>query len=78
MNASDRQLELGKRIAELRHAERLSVRRLALIVGTGYSHVIKIEKGTVDVRYSLLCRIADGLGVRVGELTDDPRAEGER
>lgn len=34
MNASDRQLELGKRIAELRRAERLSVRRLALIVGT--------------------------------------------
>ena len=54
------------------------MRRFALIVGTGYSHVIKIEKGKVDVRYSLLCRIADGLGVRVGELTDDPRAEGER
>lgn len=78
MSTSDRQLKLGKRIAELRYAERLSLRRLALIVGTGHSHLMKIEKGEIDVRYSLLCRIADGLGVRVGELTDGSGVEDER
>lgn len=49
------------------------MRRFALVVGTGHSHLIQIEQGKIDIRYSLLCRIADGLGVEVGELTDDPK-----
>ena len=53
MEPFDRQAQLGKRIAELREAQGLSVRRLALIVGTGYSHLAKIEKGQVDVRFSI-------------------------
>ena len=72
MNSTNRQVQLGQRIRELRMAENLSVRRFALVVGTGYSHLIKIEKGEIDIRYSLLCRIADALGVQPGELTDDP------
>lgn len=48
------------------------MRRFALVVGTGHSHLVKVEKGEIDIRYSLLCRIADGLGVQPGELTDDP------
>ena len=75
MEPFDRQAQLGKRIAELREAQGLSVRRLALIVGTGYSHLAKIEKGQVDVRYSLLHRIASGLGVKVGDLADDSEQE---
>ncbi|WP_101723477.1 helix-turn-helix domain-containing protein [Eggerthella timonensis] len=72
MNSANRQVQLGQRIRELRMAENLSVRRFALVVGTGYSHLIKIEKGEIDIRYSLLCRIADALGVQPGALTDDP------
>lgn len=78
MEPFDRQAQLGKRIAELREAQGLSVRRLALIVGTGYSHLAKIEKGQVDIRYSLLHRIASGLGVRVGDLADEPDEESRR
>lgn len=76
MDLENRQTQLGQRIRELRMAQNLSVRRFALIVGTGHSHLIRIESGEVDIRYSLLCRIADGLGVQVGELTDDPKADG--
>lgn len=72
MNSANRQVQLGQRIKELRMAENLSVRRFALVVGTGHSHLVKIEKGEVDIRYSLLCRIADALGVQPGALTDDP------
>lgn len=78
MDVHDRQTQLGAKISELREAQGLSVRRLALIAGTGYSHLAKIEKGQVDVRYSLLCRIASALGVKVGELTDDPGLENEQ
>ena len=72
MDSANRQALLGQRIREVRMAENLSVRRFALIVGTGHSHIVQIEKGAVDIRFSLLCRIADGLGVQVGDLTDDP------
>lgn len=72
MDSANRQAQLGQRIRELRMAEHLSLRRFALVVGTGYSHLIRIEKGDVDIRYSLLCRIADALGVQPGALTDDP------
>lgn len=75
MDSANRQARLGQRIRDLRKAENLSVRRFALVVGTGHSHLIQIEQGKIDIRYSLLCRIADGLGVEVGELTDDPNED---
>lgn len=78
MGITDRQIQLGLRISELREAQGLSVRRLALIAGTGYSHLAKIEKGQVDVRYSLLCRIAAALDVKVGDLTEDSNFEGKQ
>ena len=62
----------------MRNAQGLSLRRLALMAGTGYSHLGKVEKGEIDIRYSLLCRIASALGVKVGELTDGPESEEEQ
>lgn len=77
MGIADKQIQLGLRISELREAQGLSVRRLALIAGTGYSHLAKIEKGQVDVRYSLFCCIAAALDVKGADLTDGFDLEGK-
>lgn len=71
MESDDRKAILGKRIKALRKAQGLSVRRFALMVGTGRSYVSEIEDGRVNVGLDLLCRIAKALGVTVGDLVDD-------
>lgn len=56
---------------ELREAQGLSQQKFALMIGTGQSYLSDIEAGQINVGYDLLCRMAEGLGVKVGDLADE-------
>lgn len=71
MEPADRKAIVGSKIRALREAQGISVRRFALMVGTGRSYVSEIERGNVNIGLELLCRIAEALGVPVGDLVDD-------
>ncbi len=70
MDIDQRKIRLGCNIRRFREAQRLSQRKLALMVDTNQTHLWQIEKGTTNVGIDLLCRIADGLGVHVRDLID--------
>lgn len=71
MDAQERKTRLGAKVRELREAQGLSQQRFALMIGTGQSYLSDIEAGQINVGYDLLCRIAEGLGVKVGDLADE-------
>ncbi len=71
MDAQERKARLGAKVRELREAQGLSQQRFALMIGTGQSYLSDIEAGQINVGYDLLCRIAEGLGVKVGDLADE-------
>ena len=58
------------RAGAAREAQGLSQRHFSLMVGLGQPYVSAVESGRCNVGYENPCRIADALGVRVGELTD--------
>ena len=70
MEAQERKVKLGARVRELREAQGLSQKKFALMIGTGQSYLCDIEAGRINVGYDLLCRIAERLDVKVGDLTD--------
>ena len=70
MESQDRKAKLGARVREMREAQGLSQQKFALMIGTGQSYLSDIEAGQTNVGFDLLCRIAEGLGVKVGDLTD--------
>ncbi len=59
---------LGVRIASLRMERKLSQRALAASLGLDRPTLNAIESGTGNPTFETLCRIAEGLGVDVGEL----------
>lgn len=71
MEAQERKARLGARVRELREAQGLSQQKFALMIGTGQSYLSDIEAGQINVGYDLLCRMAEGLGVNVGDLADE-------
>lgn len=71
MEAQERKARLGARVRELREAQGLSQQKFALMIGTGQSYLSDIEAGQINVGYDLLCRMAEGLGVKVGDLADE-------
>lgn len=71
MEAQERKTKLGARVRELREAQGLSQQKFALMIGTGQSYLSDIEAGQINVGYDLLCRMAEGLGVKVGDLADE-------
>ena len=66
----DRKERLGAAIRAHREEQGLSQRKLALMVGSNQTHIWQIETGKVSVGVDLLCRIADSLGIKVGDLID--------
>ena len=60
---------LGKRIATLRRARRLTQDRLAAATGISRSSIANIEKGGQLVGVHLLVKFARTLGVPVGDFT---------
>lgn len=71
MDAQDHKSKLGAKVRELREAQGLSQQRFALMIGTAQSYLSDIETGQINVGYDLLCRIAEGLDVKIGDLADE-------
>ncbi len=65
-----RRKALGKKIMALRAEQGLSQEKFAMMIDTYQSHIWHIENGDVNITIDLLFRIADGLGVHVGDLID--------
>lgn len=62
---------LGQRIRREREAQDISLRRFALMVGLGHTYLVDVENGRRNIGIENICRIADGLGIKVSELTDE-------
>lgn len=70
MDADVCKAKLGKRIAELRKSQGLSQDKLCMMIGLGHTYLVDVENGRRNIGFENLCKIADGLGVTVSELTD--------
>lgn len=70
MNEMDRKAQLGANIRARREDQGLSQRKFALMIGTNQTYLWEIETGRVSVGFALLCKIADGLDVKVRDLID--------
>lgn len=72
MDAEECKRLLGKRIAELRNAQGLSQDKLCMMMGLGHTYLVDVENGRLNIGFTNLCRIAEGLGITVSELVDIP------
>lgn len=70
MKNMDRKVLLGANIRAKREEQGISQRKFALMVGTNQTYLWEVETGRVSIGFTLLCKIADGLNVKVGELID--------
>ena len=66
-----RLLALGDRIKNIREIEGLSIRDLSELAGINKSQIVRIESGQSDPHYTTLLRIAQALGITVGDFADD-------
>lgn len=53
------------------HRYRTNVRYLAELAGINKSQIVRIESGQSDPHYTTLLRIAQALGITVGDFADD-------
>lgn len=65
-----RRAQLGKTIRRLRADAGITQRELALMTGMSQTYVWMIEDGSANATISLLCRVADALGVSVADLIE--------
>jgi transcriptional regulator with XRE-family HTH domain len=56
---------IGKRIAEIRQAKGLSIRKLAEACGVNFANIYKIENGKYNVSIDILGKICEALGCRI-------------
>ncbi len=56
----------GQRLRELRTAAGLTQDDLASLVDLSQPHVARYESGGREPSFSLVCRLADALGVEIG------------
>jgi transcriptional regulator with XRE-family HTH domain len=66
------ELAIGQRLRAARDAAGISLRTLASTSGVAVSHLSGIERGNANVTLTVLKRICDALGIRVGELLHEP------
>lgn len=71
MDMNERKIKLGQRIRKEREAQDISLRRFALMIGVGHTYLVDVENGRRNIGIENLCRIADGLGIKVSELTKE-------
>nr|WP_290996374.1 helix-turn-helix transcriptional regulator [Gordonibacter sp.] len=71
MDTVERRTNLGERIRMLRKQRGLSQVRLSQDVAMGRAYLSRVESGTRNVGFDMLCRIADGLQVSVDLLLSD-------
>lgn len=65
---TQRQLALGRRVAERRHELGLGQERLALNAGLHRTYLTTVERGMRNPSLETLCRMAKALGCDVGDL----------
>ena len=70
--------DLGRRIAELRAARAFTQERLAETAEVTVQYLQRVERGRANLTVRSLVRIANLLGVSVGELFDPPRVRSAR
>lgn len=68
-------MRLGKRIKSIREEQGLSLRKFGSMIGLGHTYLIDVEAGRRNIGFDNLCKIADGLGVTIGQLTDEHPSE---
>ncbi|WP_346674119.1 helix-turn-helix domain-containing protein [Enorma phocaeensis] len=61
---------MGAKVRELRSAQGISQRQLALMTGISRSYLWKIETGTADIGIDVLIKIARALDAQVRELIE--------
>jgi transcriptional regulator with XRE-family HTH domain len=61
-------VEFGRTVRRARRERDMSQEALARAAGLATKHVSEIERANRDVRLTTLLQIADGLGLRPGEL----------
>ena len=61
---------LGTKVRELRTAQGISQRQLALMTGISRSYLWKIETGTADIGIDVLIKVARALETQVCELIE--------
>ena len=60
--------EIGLRVRQIREAQGLSLRKLALMVGMDYKYLFSIEHGEANATIDVLAKIADGLNIELRDL----------
>lgn len=61
-------MDIVKKIKELRNAKGMSQKELAMTIGIDQAQYSRIESGKVEPTLSSLERIADALGIGIGEF----------
>lgn len=59
---------VGRNVRALREAQRLTKARLSMMAGLSRQELSKVESGEANVTLNTLSRLADALGVGVGDL----------
>jgi len=67
-DAPQPQLDLAVAIRKIRRREKMTQEDLATRAGVHLTWISRVESGRSDLRWTSLCRLADGLGVSVLEL----------
>jgi transcriptional regulator with XRE-family HTH domain len=65
-------LGIGRRLADLRHEHRLSIRALARKTGVSASLISDVERGKVEPSISTLKHLADALGTKLTYFFAEP------
>lgn len=77
-NLTEEQSEenIGKRIRDARKAAGMTQAELADKLGISYQGITQWENGLRNPKYESLCKIADAIGITVGELMGRPEESG--
>lgn len=69
-NATESQNSLGRRVRKMRKARGWKLADLSKRTGLAISTISKMERGEISLTYDRFMRLAQGLGLDVGELFD--------
>lgn len=58
----------GKRVRALRKAKKMTQEQLAVAADSGAKYISELERGEANVTITLVSKLAQGLGVKIGEL----------
>lgn len=75
MDSITRKKALGQQIRHQRELQGISLRKFGAMIGLGHTYLVDVEAGRRNIGFDNLCKIADGLGVTIGQLTDDQNPE---